>query len=217
MLASLLVSWLTQWFLLQYGRLRSEFDSQCDLEGGASGVLALSRLLLIFYQRDSDHHRLVSTPPSSPHLSHSHPPLLSPSLSPHLLPSLFLSSPFFLSLSFFPPPSSSLSLPSPFFLSLSLSHTHLSQVRLCQKWLRYRHNLSSEACSNSICLFHLCHVLVRCCRSLRSLSLSQPLAPQLRLLEVFTEPSNYPPPHRHTVSTHLCTHLVSNGKTTAYS
>ena len=93
MLASLLVSWLIQWFLLQYGRLRLEFDSQCELEGGASGVLALSRLLLIFYQRDSDHHRLVSTPPSSPHLSHSHPPLLSPSLSPHFLflPSFFLS------------------------------------------------------------------------------------------------------------------------------
>lgn len=173
--ASLLVSSVTQWFLLQYGQLRLEFDSQCELEGGASGVLALSRLFLIFYQRDCDHHRLVC-------------PLLLPPLSSSLL--------------------------------LPTSYTPLSptpQVRLCQKWLQYRQDLFSEACSNSICLFHLCHVLVCCCRSLRSLSLSQPLAPQLRLLEVFTDPSNYPPSHRHTASTHLCTHLVSNGKTTAYS
>ena len=114
---------------------------------------------------------------------------------------------------------------SPFLLSVSLSHLlhsslshiHPSQVRLCQKWLQYRHDLFSEACSNSVCLFHLCHMLVHCCRSLRSLSLSQPLAPQLCLLEVFTDPSNYPPSHRHTANTHLCTHLVSNGKTTAYS
>ena len=133
-------------------------------------------------------------------------PLLPPLIFPALI-LLFSPPPFPL----IPFPSLSLSsLPLP---PLPLSHTHLSQVRLCQKWLQYRHDLSSEACSNSICLFHLCHVLVHCCRSLRSLSLSQPLAPQLRLLEVFTDPSNYPPPHRHTVSTHLCTHLVSNGKT----
>ena len=136
---------------------------------------------------------------------------LTPLLPPLIFPALILFSPP--SFPLIPLPSLPLSsLPLPPF---PLSHTHLSQVRLCQKWLRYRHDLSSEACSNSICLFHLCHVLVRCCRSLRSLSLSQPLAPQLRLLEVFTAPSNYSPPHRHTVSTHLCTHLVSNGKTTA--
>ena len=91
--ASLLVLSVTQWFLLQYGQLRLEFDSQCELEGGTSGILALSRLFLIFYQRDCDHHRLVR-------------PLFLPPLSSYLpLPSVCLSF----------PPLTLLSLPHPSF------------------------------------------------------------------------------------------------------
>ena len=149
---------------MQYGQLRAEFDGQCDLLGGASEVLALSRLLFIFYQHDSDHHRLVR---SSPTLHLSAPSLISP--------------------------------PSP-------------QVKLCQKWLHYRRDLAAEAGCNSICKFHLGRVLVRCCFSLGSLSPSQPLFPHLRMLEVFTDPSTYPSPHQHTITSHLSTYLIGNGK-----
>ena len=149
---------------MQYNSLRGEFDALCGMCEGVSGVLALSRLLFIFYQQSRDQERLVSAPLMT---------------VPHFALALMV------------------------YISL--------QIRLCQKWLQFRKALATEACSNTVCAFHLRRVLNKCCLTLHAHP-SQPLALPLRMMEVFLDKGNYPESHRHTITIYLGSYLINCGE-----
>lgn len=79
-------------------------------------------------------------------------------------------------------------------------------MKLCQKWLQFRTELSPLVVTSAPCLLHLSHVLTWSCDSLSSPSLNPTLL--LRTIEVFLEPSTYHTGHAHCHTDH--THTVTD-------
>lgn len=82
------------------------------------------------------------------------------------------------------------------------------QIKLCQRWIQFRVELSSLILSLPASFLHLSHVLTWSCDTVSSPQINPTLL--LRTIEVFLDPATYPRDHAPIVIRHLCTHLIQH-------
>ncbi len=160
--------------------------------------MQMSQLFLIFYSKYKDEERLVSDP-CSPHPIPYHLIILYDLPIPlHLPPHFTLPIPLRLPTPLHPP------------LHCLMCNLFIFQVKLCQKWIQFRSEISLVVSHSQSWFFHLTRLLVHSSNSLPSPRITPALL--LRTIEIYLSPSTYSISEEKNseLVSKLNTHLVKN-------